>query len=93
MLGRLAMSKTYRDVEVIVERFVVFLEHSPQVVHWKRSGNGWGLLQAIFGKMIFSALEKEWRLWAASARWIRSVGGAHLAYFTGDRGLEGANLV
>ena len=53
MLGRLAMSKTYRDVEVIVERFVVFLEHSPQVVHWKRSGNGWGLPQAIFGNMLF----------------------------------------
>ena len=65
MLGRLAMSKTYRDVGVIVERFVVFLEH-PQVVHWKRSGNGWGLLQAIFGKMVV------FLLWGANGQLPRS---------------------
>ena len=58
MLGRLAMSKTYRDVEVIVERFVVFLERFPPVVHWKRAGDGWGLLQAIFGKIVVFLL---WR--------------------------------
>ena len=54
MLERLAMSKTYRDVEIIVERFVVFLEHSPPVAQWKR----WGLLQAVFGKIAVFLLWK-----------------------------------
>ena len=58
MLGRLAMSKTYRDVEIIVERFVVFIEHFPPVVHWKRSGNGWGLLQAVLGQIAVFLLWK-----------------------------------
>ena len=58
MLERLAMSKTYRDVEIIVERFVVVLEHFPPVVHWKRSGNGWGLLQAVFWKIAVFLLWK-----------------------------------
>eukprot|EP00959_Pyramimonas_sp_CCMP1952_P395235 8281352-Pyramimonas_sp.AAC.1 len=69
MLGRLAMSKTNRDPKIIVERFVVFLEHCPPAVHWKRSGNGWGLIVSgtIWGHCSFSDQEKKCRLWAASA--------------------------
>eukprot|EP00959_Pyramimonas_sp_CCMP1952_P038353 802363-Pyramimonas_sp.AAC.1 len=50
--------------------------HFPPAVHWKRFGNGWGFFRQSLGRLFVSALEKEWRLWAASARRIRSVGGA-----------------